>query len=96
MKKHKLKIDPEPYEAALRGLKPWEFRKDDRGFEVGDEVELAEWMPITEWYSDDEGMKHRNPHFTGRSIHGHITYILRRGFGLPDGYCVFTYEPLKP
>ena len=91
MKKHKLKIDPEPYEAALHGLKPWEFRKDDRGFRVGDEVELEEYHQ-SPYMKDGVAMPWG---YTGRSVHGHITYILRRGFGIPDGYCIFTYEPIE-
>ena len=92
--KHRLKIHPEPYDAALDGFKPWEFRKDDRGFEVGHEVELAEWIPFEEYIQTDEGPKTRPPHLTGRLITGRITYIMREGYGIPEGYCIFTYEQL--
>jgi hypothetical protein len=75
---HGLKLHPEPFQAAMDGLKPWEFRKDDRGFEVGHDVELREFHPL---YG-----------YTGRAIEGSITYIIREGYGIPEGYCIFTYQ----
>ena len=39
---HSLKTDPELFEAVLIGLKKYEIRLDDRGFEVGHELCLME------------------------------------------------------
>lgn len=42
MKTHNLKTDPEVFSANLAGLKPWEIRYDDRGYQVGDMIILEE------------------------------------------------------
>lgn len=38
MKTHVLKIDKSYADAKLSGLKPWEFRRNDRDFKAGDFV----------------------------------------------------------
>ena len=43
VKTHDLKILPEYFEAVASGMKTFELRKDDRGFETGDHVLLQEW-----------------------------------------------------
>lgn len=48
---HKLKIRPGYFEAVLYGSKTFEVRKNDRGFNYGDEVLLQEWFPEAEKYS---------------------------------------------
>jgi hypothetical protein len=84
---HRLKLHPGPFGAAWDGLKPWEFRLNDRDFQVGHEVVLEEWdpAPYNKYHTASVG-------YTGRLITGHITYILREGYGIPEGYCIFTYE----
>ena len=77
MSVHLLKIWPDQFDALLLGLKTHEFRKDDRGFKVGDELILKEFNPETERY-------------TGRVRRRTITYIGRDGFGIPDGYAVLS------
>jgi hypothetical protein len=42
---HDLKIWPEYFEAKLRGVKPWEYRLNDRNFAVGDMLSLREFEP---------------------------------------------------
>jgi hypothetical protein len=78
MKTHRLKIDPAPFQAVVKGLKPFEYRKNDRDFQVGDLVLLTEW---------EKGA------FTGKEICETITYILHGGqYGIPEGYCIFSFE----
>ena len=89
MKRHKLKILRRYFEAKLAGIKPFEFRRDDRGFKVGDEIELVEIMST--------GIS--EPIETGRTYVERITYILRstddsQFEGLEVGYAVLGTEPV--
>jgi ASC-1-like (ASCH) protein len=61
-KKHELKTLPEYFNAVNRGLKTFEIRKNDRGFEVGDTLILKEIFTSSK-------------EFTGRSLERKITYI---------------------
>jgi hypothetical protein len=75
MKVHELKCWP-PYLREIQGgEKTFEFRKNDRGFQVGDLLLLKEWIPETNEY-------------TGTECFVKVTYGLFQGFGLPDGYCI--------
>lgn len=59
--KHRLKILPSFFEAVCDGIKTFEIRDNtDRGFQKGDDVELAEW----------DGEK-----FTGRNCVVIISYV---------------------
>ena len=40
MKIHDLKIEPKHMKKKIIGIKPWEIRKNDREFEVGDLLRL--------------------------------------------------------
>lgn len=58
---HQLKVLPCYFEAAEKGLKPFEIRDNtDRGFQRGDTVELLEY---------EAGR------YTSRSLLGEITYV---------------------
>lgn len=83
MKTHDLKTWPEFFEALLTGNKPFELRKNDRSFQVGDHLCLREWNPKTRSYS-------------GREITKRVTYMLEQrpgagcaaDFGLIPGYAI--------
>jgi len=76
MKVHSLKTWPGFFRAVALGLKTFEVRKDDRGFEVGDHLSLEEWDPNT-----------ATP--TGDTVLRRVTYKLAGGqFGIEAGYCV--------
>ena len=79
---HHLKTWPEHFEPVHSGVKSFEFRADDRGFEVGDLLELEEWDPETEAY-------------TGRDVTALVVFIMRECPGLPAGYCVMGISPFK-
>lgn len=73
---HELKTWPDSFELVWRGEKPYELRKNDRGFKVGDAVRLREWDPGDEVYS-------------GRELLMPITCITPGGrFELPDHLCI--------
>lgn len=74
---HELKILPEYFEAVFTGSKTFEIRQNDRGFKVGDFVELYE-------YEVNKG-------FTGRILTRQITYIFEGGqYGLSHDFVCFA------
>lgn len=77
--KHDLKILPTYFKDLEPGIKRFEIRKDDRGYNVGDIFILREWHP-------DVG-------YTGNVFVERISYILRDcpEYGLMDGYCIFCW-----
>lgn len=48
---HALKCHPKYYEEVVAGRKPFELRKADRPFAVGDLLVLMEWCPQAECYT---------------------------------------------
>ncbi len=79
---HILKTWPEPFLALWIGDKRFEFRRDDRGFEVGDQLQLEEWDPMTKEYS-------------GRFVTCNVTYIARGpAWGIPEGYAILSLRNL--
>lgn len=87
-RRHDLKCWPGPFEATRDGTKTFEWRKDDRGFEVGDELLLREWNPSERIGWAGEYVADR----TGRWCLVKVTYILRGRFDVPAGYCVMAIE----
>lgn len=79
-KKHKVKIWPEHYRDVKALRKLYEVRKDDRGYRVGDILELQEWDPKKEKYTGNE---------LERKI-GHILDL--EEFGLGQGYVVLGFD----
>jgi len=77
MKKRKLKIQPEFFSAVASGRKPFEIRKNDRSYQVGDVLLLREWESI-------DG-------YTGREIRKVVVYI-HGGLGMADGYVCLGLE----
>lgn len=79
---HRLKTWPEPFAAVAHGEKRFEVRQDDRGFSVGDTLQLREW--------------NRDNGYTGRAVECVVTYIARGpdwGTGLPTGLVVMSLGP---
>ncbi|MDM8159057.1 ASCH/PUA domain-containing protein [Labilibaculum sp. K2S] len=78
--KHLLKIWPKYFEEVAKGTKTFEVRKNDRGFEVGDILILAEYSISIQ-------------SFTGRVIEKKVTYILEGGsFGIEKGFVVMGLQ----
>ena len=75
---HDLKCWPSLWEAIADGRKTFEWRRDDRGFAVGDQLVLREWDPETQEY-------------TRRHITVDVTYCLHGPvFGIPDGFALMS------
>lgn len=76
---HELKTWPEYFEAALKGVKTFEIRKNDRNFAVGENLLLKEFDPERQEY-------------TGRAELFSIIYITDFPQGLREGYVCMAIE----
>lgn len=74
---HTLKIWPQYFERVADGTKTFEIRKNDRGFQFGDEVCLVEWDPDSETLHDDHfGSSWTKGRYTGKRLMFRIGYVL--------------------
>lgn len=80
---HALKIIPEYYEAVKSGKKPFEVRKNDRDFKVGDILALNEFEP------DRAG----TGEYSGRAVIARISYVLTNSEYCKPGYVVLGLTP---
>jgi hypothetical protein len=73
---HQLKIHPPYYDRVLMNEKTFEVRKNDRDFQVNDQLDLREYDPVKNEY-------------TGKMVIKTVSYVLHGGqFGIEAGYCV--------
>ena len=76
MSVHELKCSPEYFDALASGEKTFEVRRDDRGFQKGDELVLHKYR------SDGRG-------YMGEKVRRRITWILTGGqLGIEPGFVV--------
>ncbi len=91
MAEHILKTWPNVLAAVKEGRKRFEWRRDDRGFEVGDVLILRGWDPANFSYvCAGDAYK-----FAYDEIRVRVTYIARGLFEIPNGFCVMSIEPEK-
>lgn len=84
IQEHTLKTWPQYFDAIERGEKPFEVRRDDRGFQRGDVLVLQRTYPesLHTVETDHQGR-------VKREIRRRITYVLTGGqFGIMPGYVV--------
>ena len=87
---HELKTHPPFFSMLYCGSKNFEVRKDDRGFKLGDELLLKEFIPKG---FNENGLN--DDIYTGRILHRRIDYILKGGqFGIEPGYVVLSISML--
>jgi hypothetical protein len=79
---HELKTHDGPFDRVKIGQKNFEFRKNDRNFQMGDTVILREYLPNLGIYTRQE-------------IRATIGYVLKDAFGVPEGYCCFSLLDIK-
>ena len=79
MKTHYLKTVQPFFSEVKNGTKTFEHRRNDRDFQVGDEVYLQEYD------------LQKNT-FSGQVVSGNITYVLKDWKGLDVDYCVFSLQ----
>jgi ParB family chromosome partitioning protein len=76
MATHQLKIREDYARAHLSGVKPWELRKNDRNFKIGDKIDFSA--------IDDQG-------FIVMTYSRTITFIFKGGqYGLNENYAILT------
>lgn len=78
-KTHELKCWKVAFEAIREGTKVFEWRFNDRDFQVGDTLFLREY-----WITDGIGQ------YTGRELHRVVHFILQGEFGMPEGYVIMS------
>lgn len=78
---HQLKILPQYFEAVLSGNKTFEIRKNDRNFQVGDQIELNE-------YTAENG-------YTGKSTKCDISYVMTDTEFVKEGFAVLGIKKRK-
>jgi hypothetical protein len=66
---HHLKCWPHFFDAVVSGQKPFEVRKNDRDFRVGDRIVMYEWHP-------DDAKEREAEGYTGREVRGDVTYVM--------------------
>jgi hypothetical protein len=77
---HELKLHPRYFNRVASGQKPFEIRKNDRDFQVGDTVLLKEYDPEVGWPD----------HGSYGVIVARITYVSTAY--QQEGYCVFGLD----
>ena len=90
MREHILKIWPNAFAAVKDGTKRFEWRLDDRGFEVGDVLVLREWDPTERRFVDSCGR--HSQYFEYSELRVRVTYIARGMHGIPPNYCIMSIE----
>lgn len=85
MATHKLKLNSDYYDDSATGIKTFEIRKNDRNYQVGDVLELREWV----WSALEE-----KGTYTGEVHWKIITYILDDTEYLQDGYVCLGVSPI--
>lgn len=78
---HDLKCWTASFQALRDLIKKFELRKNDRNYLVGDILLMREWNPDTK--------------YTGRFDYYRVTWILYSGFGLPEGFCIMSVNPVE-
>ncbi|APQ59848.1 hypothetical protein VK72_14590 [Paenibacillus polymyxa] len=71
---HDLKILPKYFDAVCDGWKPFEVRKNDRNYQVGDLLNLNEWTP-------DRG-------YMGGSVTRKVSYVLSNPDYVKEGFVI--------
>lgn len=80
-KTHRLKVHHSVVPDLVSGVKSFEFRFDDRNFEVGDTLDM--------YIVDDDGKE-----LNWRPAYGMVKLVTYKlpapAFGIPEGYCIMS------
>ncbi|MBQ1293552.1 MAG: DUF3850 domain-containing protein [Clostridiales bacterium] len=98
MTKHNLKLNDRYFDAVLNGIKTFEIRKDDRGFRVGDTLEMYRVNDNGLYVSKDGTYASNEKGAWLEPIQMKVTYIITHAdfpAGIPEGYVVMSIEKVK-
>lgn len=87
MKVHTLKCWPSIFADMANEVKTFDYRENDRDFQVGDTLHLREYVPG----------RRGSGRYTGQVLYAKVVYILKDtppAFGLPEGYCIMGVEKM--
>ena len=87
MRTHRIKLSKEFAEPVLTGVKKFEIRLNDRGYQTGDRVVF---IPTGEELTPEE----QEMYDALENLEFEITYIVS-GWGLKNGYVVFAISPVS-
>lgn len=76
---HDLKCWPEFFQPLIEGRKPFDYRLNDRDFQVGDVLHQREFVPDPDpdaKYAQGGSEKPEDGFYTGRSIRHRVIYML--------------------
>ena len=90
--KHDLKIWPQYFQRVKDGSKTFEVRKNDRGYQPGDEVVLREYDPQQEDPGTGYGGDIGTSGYTGKILKFKIGYVLP----IDAERVVFSLLPINP
>ena len=79
-KVHQIRLAKTYFDDVANGIKTFELRKNDRGYKVGDILEMME-------FADGKN--------TGRTVKVLVTYMLEDYTGIEDGYCIMATKLMK-
>lgn len=89
---HDLKTDHGVFRQSINGTKPWEIRRNDRNFKVGDTVTLYETVSTGEEMRNGDSLE-----YTGRTHTGIIGFVLEGPvYGIANDWCVFSLIAAAP
>ena len=79
-KVHQIRLAKPYFDDVANGIKTFELQKNDRGYKVGDILEMME-------FADGKN--------TGRTVKVLVTYMLEDYTGIEDGYCIMATKLMK-
>ena len=97
---HELKIWPSFYEEVKSGRKPFDIRRNDRGFQKGDTITFREWDPdkavaVTVELGVSLPPPSEDPRYTGRTFTRAVSYVLS-GWGVQPEHVALGLAPGAP
>lgn len=85
---YELKTDPATFDAVAQGLKTFEIRYDDRGYNVGDKLTLRRTKHTGQEMKDGKPLV-----YSGAVLEVRVSHIMRGPvYGLADKWVIMSIE----